>query len=163
MDDRNGVLVDTSFLIRLTTSDSKFNENANKYYKYFMDKNISIFVSTISLAEYCVKGKLTELPLRNGLRIVSFDAFHAEKAGEFANFLFEQKNSNKLKVSERSIIPNDVKIYAQCELEKNISHCISRDLDFKKIHSALKSNNKTNLKLIDLDNSYEEEFGLLKL
>lgn len=41
------------------------------YYKYFLNHNIDMKFSTISIAEYCVIGNVSELPLRN-LKIFVF-------------------------------------------------------------------------------------------
>ena len=61
-------------------------------------------ISTISVAEYCVRGDVHELPLRN-LQIIPFNLDHAKRAGEFAKIIFQ--NKGKLKLNERNIIPND--------------------------------------------------------
>ena len=72
------VLLDTSFFIRLLNSDDFLHINARDYFKYFLENEILLKVSTISIAEYCVKGKMDELPLRN-LKIISFNLEHAIK------------------------------------------------------------------------------------
>lgn len=86
----HSVLLDTSFFIRLLNDEDPLHKNAREYFRYFLDKEIVLKVSTISIAEYCVMGKLEELPLRN-TQIVPFNLNHAEKAGEFAKILFETK------------------------------------------------------------------------
>lgn len=68
-------------------------------------------VSTIAIAEYCVRGKIDELPLRN-LLIITFNINHAIKAGEFAKILFAEKDK-LADIKQRTIIPNDVKLFAQ--------------------------------------------------
>jgi len=57
----HSVLLDTSFLIRLLNPDSELHENAKGYFKYFLDKDIVMKVSTISIAEYCVRGSIDDL------------------------------------------------------------------------------------------------------
>ncbi len=83
------VLLDTSFFIRLLNDEDPLHLNAKGYLKYFLERNITLKVSTISIAEYCVIGKLEELPLRN-LQILPFNLKDAEKAGEFAEIIFKQ-------------------------------------------------------------------------
>jgi predicted nucleic acid-binding protein len=61
----NGVLLDTSFFIRFLNDDDPLFENALEYYKYFLREEIKMYISTISVAEYCVGGSITELHLRN--------------------------------------------------------------------------------------------------
>ena len=59
------VLLDTSFFLRfLNVEDPLFN-NADQYFRYFIDNEINLMISTISIAEYCVGGDIHELPLRN--------------------------------------------------------------------------------------------------
>ena len=66
------VLLDTSFFIRLLNSEDPLHENAKGYYKYFLEEEIKMKISTISIAEYCVKGDITDLPLKN-LMILPFN------------------------------------------------------------------------------------------
>jgi predicted nucleic acid-binding protein len=49
-----GVLLDTSFFIRLLDKNDPLHNNAKEYYKYFLDYNYEMCISTISVAEYCV-------------------------------------------------------------------------------------------------------------
>ena len=87
----NGVLLDTSFFLRfLNDKDPLFN-NSDGYFRYFIDKEISMFISTISIAEYCVGGSVDQLPLKN-LKILPFNLEHSKKAGEFARILFQARN-----------------------------------------------------------------------
>ncbi|WP_114748455.1 hypothetical protein [Pleomorphovibrio marinus] len=63
------VLLGTSFLLRFLNGKDFLFKNANGYFRYFMEKEIVMMISTISIAEYCVGGDIHELPLRN-LQIV---------------------------------------------------------------------------------------------
>lgn len=62
---KHSVLLDTSFFIRLLNDEDRLHKNAVGYYKYFLENNIVLKVSTITIAEYCVLGKLDDLPLKN--------------------------------------------------------------------------------------------------
>lgn len=77
------VLLDTSFFIRLLNDEDPLHQNAKDYFRYFLDNDIILKVSTISIAEYCVRGSLDELPLMN-VQIIPFNLDHAKKTGEFA-------------------------------------------------------------------------------
>jgi len=57
-----GVLLDTGFLIRLLDSNQKLHLNAKSYYKYFLNKEVTLKCSTIAIAEYCVRGTINDLP-----------------------------------------------------------------------------------------------------
>ncbi len=62
---KNSVLLDTSFFIRLLYPEDRLHQNAVDYFQYFLNNDISLKVSTISIAEYCVRGAIDELPLKN--------------------------------------------------------------------------------------------------
>lgn len=85
------VLIDTCFLIKLLNPLDPLHNSALKYYEYFLNSKIQICISTISIAEYCTKGKIQDLPLRQ-LKIIPFNWNHAIKAGEFTSTVFRQKN-----------------------------------------------------------------------
>ena len=118
------VLLDTSFFLRFLYEADPLFKNADGYFQYFIEKEISMMISTISIAEYCVGGEIHELPLRN-LQIVPFNLDHAKKAGEFAKIIFHQKD--RLKLKERNIIPNDTKLFAQSDCEKSVEFYLSSD------------------------------------
>ena len=95
MDSKN-ILLDTSFFIRLLNDNDLLHSNTLEYYKYFLEKQFILKCSTISISEYCVKGQLEELPLKD-IQIVPFNINHAQKAGEFARIIFENKVNLKQK------------------------------------------------------------------
>ena len=103
------VLLDTSFFIRFLNDSDPLFKNADGYFRYFLQNEITMMISTISIAEYCVGGDVHELPLRN-LQIVPFNIDHSKRTGEFAKIVFQTKG--KLKLKERNIIPNDTKLFA---------------------------------------------------
>lgn len=67
-----------------------------------------MYISTITVAEYCVNGDISELPLRN-VRIVPFNIQHAIIAGKFAKALYDARLTKELSIDNRLIIPNDAK------------------------------------------------------
>ena len=84
---KHSVLLDTSFFIRLLNDEDPLHKNALGYYKYYLENKIVLKVSTISIAEYCVLGKLEELPLKD-IQIIPFNLNQAERTGEFAKIIF---------------------------------------------------------------------------
>ena len=76
----DAVLLDTSFFIQLLNPNYDFHENAKGYFKYFLENEISLVCSTISVGEFCVVGGLEDLPLRN-LQILPFNLNHAKRTG----------------------------------------------------------------------------------
>ena len=108
----NSLLLDTSFFIRLLNKAEALHENAKEYFKYFLQKKIILKCSTISIAEYCVKGKYSELPLRN-LQILPFNFNHAVRAGELMAIL--KSNKTVPATAGRAVVINDIKLFAQAD------------------------------------------------
>lgn len=159
MDSKN-ILLDTSFFIRLLNEKDSLHENTLEYYKFFLEKQFILKCSTISISEYCVKGQLEELPLKN-IQVVPFNISHAQKAGEFARIIFD--NKRKLETQKRNIIPNDTNLFAQAEVEKEITTFATSDEECLKIYSLLKKNYNLNFDTINIRNPFNETYGLLDL
>lgn len=149
------VLADTSFFIRLLKDDDPLHSNAKSYLKHVLDHSGIILCSTISIAEYCVKGSLDELPLRL-IQIVPFNATHAVKAGGFARICFE----SKVRVSERVIIPNDCKLLAQAEVEA-VQYYLTSDRESKSLHDVLTRTTSVHFQFVDIRTPVNETFGFL--
>ncbi len=154
------VLLDTSFFLRFLNDKDPLFSNADGYFRYFLQKEITMMVSTISIAEYCVGGDVHELPLRN-LQIVPFNLDHSKRTGEFAKIVF--KNKEKLKLKERNIIPNDTKLFAQADCEIAVEFYLSSDSESQKVYNLLKTETNPKFQFIDLNIPYNETFGLLDL
>ena len=156
----SAVLLDTSFFLRFLNERDPLFENADGYFRYFIQNDIRMMISTISVAEYCVGGDVHELPLRN-LQIVPFNLDHAKRTGEFAKIVFQ--NKNKLKLKERNIIPNDTKLFAQADREKSISYYLSSDTESIKIFNLLTIESNPNFQFIDLHIPFSQTFGVLDI
>jgi hypothetical protein len=154
------VLLDTSFFIRFLNDEDPLFTNADGYFRYFLKEEITMMISTISIAEYCVGGDIYELPLKN-LQIVPFNLDHSKKTGEFARIVFQ--NKGKLKLNERNIIPNDTKLFSQADCEKTVEYYLSSDSESMKIYNLLKQVTKPKFIFIDLQTPYNETFGILDL
>lgn len=155
-----GVLCDTSFFIRLLDKTSDLHNHARGYFKYFTENDYKLLISTISIAEYCVRGDVNDLPLRN-LQILPFNLSHSKRTGELAKIVFD--NRGLLSVSERRIIPNDTKLFAQADSESSIEFYISSDSESKKIYSLLQKQASIKFDFIDLKFPFDEKFGILGL
>lgn len=103
----HSILLDTSFFIRLLNDEDPLHSNALGYFKFFLENGIVLKISTISIAEYCVLGKLDDLPLKN-IQIVPFNLKAAEKTGKFARIIFKENGISDKQLSPRAIIPNRV-------------------------------------------------------
>lgn len=154
------VLLDTSFLIRFLNDSDKLFKNAEGYYKYFLKEKISMKCSTISVAEYCVRGSIDELPLKD-VQLLPFNLPHSIKAGEFSRILFE--NKEKLNPSVRAIIPNDAKLFAQADVEETIDAFVTSDEECIKMYNLLKKEGEAKFQLYNLRTKCNEAFGFLDL
>lgn len=154
------VLLDTSFFLRFLNDDSPLFNNADGYFRYFLQNEIKMYVSTISIAEYCVGGDINELPLKN-LQIIPFNFDHSKKTGEFAKLVFQIKD--KLQLRDRNIIPNDTKLFATADVEKSVEFYLSSDSESHKIYNLLKENLNLKFQFIDLNIPFGRTFGVLDL
>ena len=159
---KHSLLLDTSFFVRLLNDEDSLHNNAKGYFRYFLENEIVLKVSTISIAEYCVKGKVDELPLRN-IQIIPFNLDQAKKTGEFAEAIFEENKISKEKLTPRAIIPNDSKLFAQADIDKSITHFVTSDSRSKNTYSTLKKRINPKFDIIDISRPYNETFGILDL
>jgi len=157
-----GALLDTSFFLRFLNEKDDLFKNADKYYQYFLHKEIKLFISTISIAEYCVGGTVDQLPLKN-LVVLPFNIEHAEKAGDFGRILYEARKDKKLEVDERPIIINDAKLFAQAHTDERINYYITADKRSINIYNSIKSNTNLDFTFIDIRDNHSEAFGVLDL
>ena len=94
-----GVLLDTSFFLRFLNDSDPLFKNADDYFRYFLKNDFSLFVSTISVAEFCVGGTADQLPLKN-LKILPFNFDHARRTGQFARILFDTRKKGLIDFKE---------------------------------------------------------------
>jgi predicted nucleic acid-binding protein len=81
----DSILVDTSFCIRLLKSNDDLHQNAKDYFKYFLEKKIEIYLSSIVIAEYSVKDDPANLPLEF-VKIMPFDFLMVKQQESFIPF-----------------------------------------------------------------------------
>lgn len=159
---KHSVLLDTSFFIRLLNDEDPLHTNALGYFKHYLENDIILKVSTISIAEYCVIGKLNDLPLKN-LQIIPFNLDHGVRTGEFANVIFTENKVSLEKLTPRAIIPNDSKLFAQADLDKSVTHFVTSDNRSKKTLNALKTEVTPKFEIIDIQTPYNLTYGILDL
>jgi predicted nucleic acid-binding protein len=157
-----GVLLDTSFFLRFLNEDDTLFKNADDYFCYFLKEDYVLFISTVTIAEFCVGGSTDELPLKN-LRILPFNYGHAVRTGEFARQLFIARKKRLVTFTERLLIPNDTKLFAQADSEPAIAFFLTNDTESIKAYNILKQSCKPLFGIIDLKHPYAETFGILDL
>lgn len=156
------VLLDTSFFIRLLNDEDLLHGNARGYYRYFLDQGVTLKVSTISIAEYCVMGELEDLPLRN-IQILPFNLPQARRTGEFAKVIFGENKILIEKLLPRAIIPNDSKLFAQADMDESVTYFITSDARSKNTFRLLVKKIRPRFEIIDISNPYDQVFGTLNL
>lgn len=156
------VILDTSFLIRLLSRNDSLHSNAVGYFKYFLKNDIPMYISTVSIAEYCVKGDVSELPLRN-VRIAPFNFQHALVAGRFARLLFDANCKKEVSVASRLIIPNDAKILAQANCVKDMKYFVTSDVDSSKLIRKIAEEEEITFEHLDIHIPHTQFYGILDL
>nr|DAM63128.1 MAG TPA: antitoxin [Caudoviricetes sp.] len=156
------VLLDTSFLIRLLKKDDDLHENAVDYFRYFLENDYILKISTIAIAEYCVKGEFMDLPFRN-MQILPFNYDHAIQSGKLCEIAYRKKKERGAIIYPRAIVPNDVKMFAQADTEDEIVFFVSADTEAYKIFSLIQEERKLRFNYIDIRISYQNLFGILLL
>lgn len=162
MKHKRAVLLDTSFFLRFLNDDDPLFKNADGYFRYFLQEEIDMLISTVSIAEYCIGGNIHELPLKN-LQIVPFNFNHAQRTGEFAKIAFQERANKNLLVNNRTIIPNDTKLFAQADCEKTVEFYLSSDTESLKVYNTIKSKTNPKFQFIDLNTPHHQTFGILDL
>jgi len=153
-----GALLDTSFLIRLLLSSEALHQQATSYYKYFLEQEIPLFISTISIAEYCVQGSIHELPLQQ-VQVLPFNLRDAENAGQLMNLLLTRKQL--LQALGRKVVINDVKLHAQANVSAKIDAFVTADSEGRKMYNAIHAQHPLHFIYIDIQTPYTETFGIL--
>ena len=77
--------------------------------------------------------------------------------------IFEEKKTRRYNPSQRNIIPNDTKLFAQADTEKTIEFYISSDIESLKIYNLLKQHSNPKFQFIDLNVPFNQTFGVLDL
>lgn len=131
-----GVLLDTSFFLHFLKPQAPLQQHADRYFRYFLQHNWPMYLSTVVIAEYCVKGQLDELPLLN-LRLLPFTVPHAVRAGELRARVIGADRLLIVPDVERTQIPNDTKLFAQADQEHTITHYLSADDKSRKVFNLL--------------------------
>lgn len=126
-------MLDTSFFIHLLDSNKEWNAHAHQYMKCFMDSDWTMYLSSIAVAEWCVKGNIHQLPLQN-LQILPFIVSHAEQAGDYAAVTMQGRPDEN---GQRLLVKNDTKLFAQADVKNDITHYLSSDAKSENLFNRL--------------------------
>ncbi len=101
-----GVLLDTGFLITLADKNRPHHQTARRYWRYFIENSIPIFLSAIVAAEFCVKQEIPPEIVRCCV-VLPFNWDDAQRAASL-----DWKRIRPVGV-ERDALKDDIKIIAQ--------------------------------------------------
>jgi predicted nucleic acid-binding protein len=160
--DKLGVLCDTGFLIRLNQPQGPLHANARGYLKHLLVGDHRLYVSTIALAEYAVRDKIENLPMRY-FRVIPFNIDHTQKAGEFAATVFAQRDQIPEEITQRVIIPNDTKMFAQADVTESITHYLTADKRCEVLYRLIQNSSPTRFQILPLGIPHHQAFGELNL
>lgn len=153
------VLLDSSFCIRLLKADADFHQNTVDYFKYFLDNEVELYLSTIVVSEYAVGDNPDNLLSLNAFRLLEFDYEDAKTAG---SFFAELKDNEDLRESEqRKVIINDIKLFAQIH-NRQIDAYITKDRkSLSKMIEPLGKSHNLKFEFIDLSTQLNDKLGRL--
>lgn len=106
-----GALLDTSCLITLTNRLRANHAVAEDYYRYMIKNRIPMYVSTIAVAEFTIRQKLTDLPLHR-ICLLPFNVLHGIDAGRLGPEIKRETGE------ARNVTRDDVKLLAQAHREQ---------------------------------------------
>lgn len=156
------VLLDTSFMIRFLNQKEPLHKQAYDYFKFFLDNEITMCFSTISVAEYCVRGDFHDIPYLN-IRILPFNIFDAKEAGKYAAILFDARAKGHIESVDRKIIPNDTKLFAQAAIDKKIKYFVTADTNSKKNIEILRKKCNADFEHMDIHTPINFKTGTLEI
>ena len=159
---KHGVLCHTGFLIRLNQPQDPLHGNARDYLKYLIERGHLLYVSTIALAEYAVRGKIENLPMRY-FRVLPFNIDHAQKAGELAHIVFSKRDQIPAEITQRVIIPNDTKMLAQADTTDEVTHYLTADQKCEVVYRLIHGSMPLRFQMLSLSTPYHQAFGELGL
>jgi hypothetical protein len=104
-----GALLDTSFLITLAGRDRANHQAAKRYWKYFLENRIPLFLSTIVVSEFSVKQALGPEILRHCV-VLPFNYQDALRSAELHRLRYSAAGIS------RDALKDDLKLIAQAEI-----------------------------------------------
>jgi predicted nucleic acid-binding protein len=148
---RNAVLLDTSFLITLADPRRARHAVAKQYFQHFLSSHMPMVVSSIVVAEFCVRQELSTLPLEQ-LILLPFTHEDAEVA---ASFDFKALKGVE---KDRQSLKDDLKIIGHAHARK-LGYVITDDAETMfEYCEALRKEGRTHLCGIKLQTGFSLEY-----
>ncbi len=146
----DGAVLDTGFLISLVDRNRPCHDAARKYYRYFLENGVTMFLSTIVAAEFAVKQPVTDLPLRN-FRVLPFNLGDAKRCAELNVSYYR----NKYGAGQRDAVKDDFKIIAQA-VEQDARVLLTEDDKTLSVYCEhLRKDGKINFRVAGLQKGFD--------
>jgi len=147
---RDGVLLDTSFLIPLADPRRDRHAVAKQYFQHFLGARMPMIVSAIVVSEFCARQELATLPLE---QLVLMPFTH-EDAVAAASFDFK---AHKGVEQDRQSLKDDFKIIGHAHA-RPLGYVITDDADTMFGYcEALRKEGRTHLRAIKLQSGFPLE------
>ena len=147
---RSGVFLDTSFLITLADPTRERHAVAKRYYQEFLTRKMPLAISSIVVAEFCVRQKLETLPLQQLILM----PFNQEDAIVAAGLDFK---SFRKPGGDRQALKDDFKIIGHAQA-RGFGYLITDDAETMFPYcEALRSNGTVMLRAIKLQSGFSEQ------
>jgi predicted nucleic acid-binding protein len=146
------VLLDTSFLITLLDGKRSNHDSAKRYLRWFLDQKYILWLSTIVISEYCHRGTVDELPLRN-LKVLPFDARHAVRSAELNFKPYRQADGTGIEA--RDTAKDDFKILAQAAVVSANFLMTDDENSLYKYAERLRNEGKLDMRCIRLADGFD--------
>jgi predicted nucleic acid-binding protein len=147
----SGVLLDTSFFITLADSKRANHKTARKFWRFFLEEQIPVYLSTIVVSEFYLKQELSPEILRACI-VLPFNWSDAVKAAglDFTTFKGDRHSRDALK--------DDVKIIAQAD-EAGVEYIVTDDEDtLTRFAKECKNHGKTGCQCIALSGGFDRAY-----
>jgi predicted nucleic acid-binding protein len=117
------VLVDTSFLINLYNSKAHRHKEAKAYFKEFLDRGVTMYLSTIVVSEYQQKQPVTQMVNSKNYITLPYNYLDALKTAEMS---YNLGNTDRVDGEDKASCKDDVKLIGQAA-EADITWIITDD------------------------------------
>lgn len=143
----NAVLLDTSFLITLADPDREKHADAKRFYQHFLDEGMPMILSTIVIAEFCVRQPFETLPLDQFI----IYPFNQDDAVEAARLDFKSVERGP---SSRDALRDDFKIIGHAAAQ-GLGYLITGDKDTMAVYCArLSARKEINFRCLNLNEGF---------
>jgi predicted nucleic acid-binding protein len=146
-----GVLLDTSFLITLASPAREHHVVARMYWRYFLENEIPMFLSTIVVSEFCMKQEIPPDMLRACIVL----PFNWEDARRAAKLDWQRLRPPGI---ERDALKDDIKIIAQAAVAEAQFVVTDDGRSFYKYCEAFKSVGEIAFQCIKLEDGFDRAY-----